>query len=211
MSWSRPAVRRLAVLVVAGAVLLLGVAYSALRDQQYESRATVTLVPDPERAEDRTILLDAFDRSGTIGTYVELIGSRNVIEEAGSPTSSIAVRAIPDTRVIEITATGEQASVQQDLNAVIGAAAKSGPDLGDLWRLQVLESPGVPALAGPSSGALFGATILLAVLAGIVTFVLLGGGSGRPRQPVLRAVVPDERRTQPPPDERTKAAAPRAP
>lgn len=192
--------RALASVALGVLVLIAGFAYVVTRDEQMKSSATVTLVPDPRTEEERSILLESFDRSGTIGTFVELIASRDVLHEAGAQFGSVDVRAIPDSRVISVSVTGNGPGVQRTLESVIETAQSRAGDLGSLWRLDVLESAGPAEPAGPTTAALLIATVLLALITAGATFVLSGellrrlDQQVRPR-PSTPAVVHVERGT----------------
>jgi hypothetical protein len=166
--------RALVALALGLLVLIGGLAYAVTRDEQVQSSATLTLVPDPRTEEERSILLESFDRSGTIGTFVELIGSRDVLLEAEAGAATVDVRAVPDSRVISVSVTGSGGGVQHTLERVIETAQARSGDLGSLWRLDVLESAGPAEPAGPPTVALVIATVLLALIATVATFVLSG-------------------------------------
>ncbi len=167
--------RRLHLWVALGAglaVILAGTAYILLRDQRWDSTAAVTLTPATTSPADPSTLFDSFDRSGTMGTYVELISSADTLDRAGSPPVSVEVRAVPDTRVIDVTATGKRDGVQPALTRLIDASIALQPRLGDVWSLSVIENPSEPAKAGPSNLLLFLAIPLLAALAAVASAVL---------------------------------------
>ena len=127
-------------LLLAALVLSAGLSWALLRPVRYQSSATLVLAPAPVDSKAVPSLLDSYQRSGTIGTFVELLSSSDVWGRAGYPPVSITVRAIPDTRAINVRASGEQQrAVQPGLAAVIRAATASQGQLGDLWQLRVLE------------------------------------------------------------------------
>jgi uncharacterized protein involved in exopolysaccharide biosynthesis len=158
-------------LAAAVCVLSVGVAYAALRPVSWTSEASIVLAPQAPEADDLPSLLDSFERSGTVGTYVELIASHDTLRRAGSPPVAVTVRAIPDTRVITISTTGERDEVQPALRSVLLAATAAQAGLRDLWKLSVLESPSGPGEAGPSASLVIAASALLAILAAVATGV----------------------------------------
>lgn len=173
LGWpSNRQIRLLAALIV----VVLGVGYALTRSTSWESRAELTLTPERVGRAARTAVLEAFDRSGTIGTYVEVIGSRDTLTRAGAEGFEVEARAIPDTRVIEVSAVGDQDEVQLALAQVLRAARE--PDLRDLWRLAVSEGASEPVRAGPSTLTLLFATALLAALAAIATPIIIDAALG---------------------------------
>src|SRR4051812_24497959 len=107
---------RLTSLAVALAILVVGVAYAFARPAEYQSGATLVLTPSPNKPADQPTLLDSFQRSGTVGTYVELLASDDTLRRAGSPNVTLAVRAIPDSRALRLTTTGDKDVVRPALD-----------------------------------------------------------------------------------------------
>jgi hypothetical protein len=173
-------------LVVAALVLAAGLAYFATRGATWESKAQLILAPQGSDAAEDSVLLGSFDRSGTTATYVELIESSDVLDLAGDPDTSIEARSVPDSRVIDVTATGSWATVESDLDAVLRAAKQRGLQLSDPWRLQVLTTPSSRTTGGPSDVALLLAVLALAGVAGLATFVLVGALSRLTAEPGVR-------------------------
>lgn len=166
--------RRLMVaLAVAAVVLSAGVAYELLRPANYVSQGAMVLAPLPEQESDLTNLLQGFDRSGTMGTFVELISSRDTLRRAGDPPVGLTVRAVPDTRVILVETDGDESIVNPALSAVFAAARDRRDALSDLWDLRVLETASSPKPAPPSTVFVLLATLVLALLGAAITFVLL--------------------------------------
>ena len=176
----------LAALIAAATVFVVGIVFTAVRDRHYESVATVVLSPSDAEPENISSLLESFERSGTLGTYVELMASDDTTAEAREMGVSVTVRAVPDTRAIRLIAEGDEEDVQPALTSVISATRARQTALSDLYVLEVLESPSEPTLAGPGTGVLLLATALLAVFAavGVVAILRRFGppGSQRPLQ-----------------------------
>lgn len=173
----------LAALATAVVVLLVGAIFTIARGRDYESTATVVLSPTVKEAGEITTLLESFERSGTQGTYVELIGSDNTTAGARKAGVSISVRAVPNTRAIQITATGGKEDVVPALESVIAATESRQGALSDLFTLHILESPSTPTLSGPGTGVLLLATLLLAIFAAVAVVVILSRlAPGRPVQ-----------------------------
>jgi hypothetical protein len=168
-----PLDRRLLAGLVALLVLGAGVAYALARPATYTSNAALMLTPAPGDPTAVPQLLDSFDRSGTAGTYVELITARDTLARAGSPPVTVTARAVPDTRVIDISATGARGDVQRGLTAVLAAAQQANAALRDVWRLNTLAAPSAPAAAGPSAALIIGAALALAALAALFVVVVL--------------------------------------
>lgn len=166
--------RRLVAVSVALAVLAAGLAYTLSRDPQSASHAAVVLVPVGVAQEDLPAVLEGFERAGTAGTFVELLSSGGVKAEAGSPPVSLTVRAVPASRVITIDATGPEQDVRPGLAAVIAAAQNRQADLRDLWQMRVLQAPNGPVASGPGTLFMVLAALILALLAGAVTWIVLG-------------------------------------
>jgi hypothetical protein len=166
---------RLRIALCSGLVVILaGAGYMVVRDQRWQSTASLALTPTAVSPADRAALFDSFDRSGTMGTYVELISSADTLHKAGSPPVSVEARAVPSTRVIDVTATGGQDQVRPALTRLIGVSAGIGTELGDVWQLNLVDGPSAPTESGPSNSVLLVATLLLAVLATVASFVLIG-------------------------------------
>jgi hypothetical protein len=182
---------RRAALATGVLVLLIGVVFTATRGRDYESVATVVLSPTAKEAGEITTLLESFERSGTQGTYVELMASNDTTAQARAMGVSITVRAVPNTRAIRIIATGGKQDVVPALESVIAATKTRQTALDDLFALQILESPSSPSLSGPGTGILLLATLLLAVLAAIGVVVILRRlGPRRPVQSTLFRASP---------------------
>lgn len=160
---------------VALLVLAAGLAYTFTRSTDYKSEATMLLAPKRDTPRDiLSSVLDSFGRSGTGGTYVEMISSADTLRSAEAFGTTVAVRAIPDTRTIQVTVTGPEERVQPTLERVIRAAQERQVQLRDVWELQILESPSAPSVAGISTAALLGATALMALLSALFLIVVLG-------------------------------------
>lgn len=175
----------LAALVTAALVLVVGIAFTVTRDRDHQSSATVVLAPstpdDPERV---SAVLESFERSGTLGTYVELMAADDTTRAARDLGVDIAVRSVPDTRTIRVTAVGDEDDVQPALTSVIEASVAKQATLADLFVLSVLEQPSAPEQAGPDDGLLLLATLLLAGFAALaVVLVLRQVGSTQPPAP----------------------------
>jgi hypothetical protein len=165
---------RLRIALCSGLVVILaGAGYIVSHDQRWESTASLTLTPTAVSTADRAYLFDSFDRSGTLGTYVELISSAATLDQAGSPPVSVEARAVPDTRVIDVTATGGRDEVQPALTHLISASTAAESELGDVWQQTVIDQPSAPTESGASNLVLLVATLLLAVLATVASFVLM--------------------------------------
>ncbi len=83
-----------AIVVAVGTVIFAaGVAYTLIRPITYQSDATMVLAPTPTKPSDLPNVLDSFQRSGTAGTYVELLASEDTKKRAGSPP----VTTLPST------------------------------------------------------------------------------------------------------------------
>jgi len=161
---------RVRLLSIAAALLILaaGLGYAATRDTEYTSSSSLLLAPAEDTTPDiLSSLLDSFQRSGTSGTYVELVSSDDTARKAGVPDDvSVAVRAVPDARTIQVETTGPEEKVKPALTRVIRASQERESELGDVWQLQVLQTPSEPEVAGVSTTAILAATVLLALLAG---------------------------------------------
>lgn len=174
---------RVAALATAALVLLVGIVFTLTRSRDYESTATVVLSPTAKEAGEITTLLESFERSGTQGTYVQLMASNDTTAQARSAGVSITVRAVPSTRAIQVTAKGGKEDVVPALESVISATKRRQGSLSDLFALQVLESPSTPTLSGPGTGVLLLATLLLAIFAAIAVVVILRRLGPRARRP----------------------------
>src|SRR3954468_983574 len=132
------------VLAIALTVLAAGSAYAFTRHVSYESTASVVLVPTTANAADLAAATDSFAASGTAGTFVELLGAPDTLRAAGSPPIELGVRAVPDSRVIGLTAHGARVDVQPALQSLLDAAQQRQDSLHALWRMNVLAEPSDP-------------------------------------------------------------------
>ena len=164
---------RLPALAATTLVFLVGLAYVVTRTPSYESTGAFVLAPAVIESSDKAQLIQGFERSGAIGTFVELVASSDTYARAGSPPVTVEARAVPDSRVIDLTATGGERAVQPGLRAVMTSASSSQGALSDLWDLRVLESASVPTVAGASVAVMLLAAALFALLAGVFTYVVL--------------------------------------
>jgi hypothetical protein len=184
-----------AALAAALIVLIAGVVFTSVRERNYESVATVVLTPDSSEPERISSLLESFERSSTLGTYVELMASDDTTAEARALGVEVTVRAVPDTRAIRLIATGEKEDVQPALQSVIDETRAKQTTLRDLFVLQVLEEPSAPEKAGPGTGLLILATLLLAGFAALAVLVILRrvAPEGQPARPLNAESVPQAR------------------
>lgn len=180
-----PSTIRRAALATAVVVLAVGIAFTLTRGRDYESHTTVVLSPTVTEVGEITTLLESFERSGTQGTYVELMASNDTTAEARRKGVSISVRSVPSTRAIQVTAKGDEEDVVPALESVIAATKVRQRSLSDLFALRVLESPSAPSLSGPDTGILVLATVLLAIFAAIAVVAILRRVDPRRRRPLL--------------------------
>ncbi len=174
---------------VATVILFSGLAYSIVRPITYQSQATLVLVPISADPKELPGVLDSFQRSGTAGTYVELLASADTLKRAGDPPVTVTVRSVPDTRAIRVTsAASDKNIVQPALRSLLTAATREQDKLVDIWDIRVLQAPSDPVQSSTSTGLLLMATLLLAVLGALCAWTLLrrygqGPGSGDRRPP----------------------------
>lgn len=152
-----------AAVVAALAVLVAGTLYAAKPRHTYESQMSFVLAPKHHLGSAiRAGLVESFANSSAAGTYVELFANRSSSAPHGV---SITTRAVPDTRIIKLTASGPQGSVVPGLHTVAAGALADQSALADLWSLTALQNPSPPVLTGISQSVLMVVTMLLAVLA----------------------------------------------
>jgi hypothetical protein len=158
-----------AAVIAAVVVIAAGGIYAAKPRHTYSTQMSFELSPAHELGADiRAGLLESFANSGAAGTYVEYIASRAAAAGHGI---SITPRAVPDARVIDVTATGPIRGLVAGLRAVSGSVLTGQATLSDYWLLSVLEVPSKPTLTGVSAEVLGLVTLLLALLAAGATFV----------------------------------------
>ena len=168
--------RRLTILVsgaVALVIFVAGCAYALLRTQDYKSCSALALVPALKDPRDIGNLTSSFNNSDTIGTYVEYIASADTLKRAGSPDVDLAVRGVPDARVIDVCTQGAQDKVQPALTSVVDTVRANQSNLNDAWNLDVIQGAQTPAKTGPETALILGASALLALLGGLFVFVML--------------------------------------
>ena len=201
---------RLIAVVAALAVVAGGIAYIALRHRDWKSSAELSVNPDSGSVDTQANLLGNLQESGTIGTRVELISSKDTLDAAGNPPIQITVRSIPDTRVIDVSATGAEDDVSPGLDSILQAAKDGDNKLGDPWTLRIIASPSTPVLAGPSDSVLAAATALLAILAGIATLAALRSLAPEPgpQRPKARKGAESKGPPPAPPAQRTELPSP---
>lgn len=149
--------------VVALAVLVAGTIYAAQPRRTYQSQMSFVLAPKHHLGSAiRAGLIESFANSSAAGTYVEVFA-----DHSGSAPHGVSItsRAVPDTRVITLTASGPRGSVVPGLHAVAIGALADQSVLADLWSLTPLKNPSQPVLTGISQRVLMLVTILLALLA----------------------------------------------
>jgi uncharacterized protein involved in exopolysaccharide biosynthesis len=160
---------------VATAIIAAGAAYALVRPVNYESSGKVVLVPTAQAPGDLSSVLDSFERSGTAGTYVELIGSDDTLKQAGSPPVTLSVRSIPDTRAIGVSASSRYKSILRPaLESILTTAQKRQTELNDPWTLKVIETPSSPSRTGPGTLLIVLASILLALLGAVAVLAFIG-------------------------------------
>jgi hypothetical protein len=160
--------------IVALGILAAGSGYALVRPVSYESSAVVALVPRADiPTDDIPSLTGGFTNSAILGTYVELIASADTLREAGSPPVTIQARAVPASRVINVTAKGSYGATRAGLVSVLQAAILSAERLHDAWELRVLQTAQAPVAAGPSSGLIVAASVVLALFGVVLLFVVL--------------------------------------
>jgi capsular polysaccharide biosynthesis protein len=173
----------LIVVAVGTVIFAAGVAYTAVRPLKYQSNATVVLAPTPKNPADLPSVLDSFQRSGTAGTYVELLASEDTKKAAGDPPVSVKVSSVPDTRVIHVSAAaGDRNIVQPALRSILAAAIRGQARLEDLWQLRILQQPTSPSQASTSSSLILVASFLLALLGALSTWTLLRRYGAQPQR-----------------------------
>ncbi len=158
------------------AILAAGTAYSLLAPKQYQSTGALVLSPQATDPGDLSNLLGSFERSGTMGSFVELIASDDLLRRAGNPPVDVGVRAVPDTRVIRVTTEGSRNIVTPALTALLATAQRNQSTVRDAWELNELESASAPKVAGAPLQYMLAATVILALLSALFVFVLLRRG-----------------------------------
>jgi uncharacterized protein involved in exopolysaccharide biosynthesis len=160
--------------LTAVAIFLAGLSYALVRTPSYQSTAALVLVPTPTNPNDVPNLIGSFNSSGSIGTYVELIASANTLQSAGSPPVSVGVRAVPDSRVIDVTTEGDRDSVQPALQRILTVVESQQASLRDAWTLQTIQAPQPAQQTGPTKTVIVVAAALLALVGALFVLVVLG-------------------------------------
>ncbi len=167
---------RVVALAVAVLILLVGGAYVAKHHPSYQSSATFLLSPAPGTS---PVLaaneLSGFSTSGSSGTYVDLIDAADTARAAGLSGSGVTItaRADPTARAIYVTAQGPQDLVQPALTRLVRATIVRQTLAGDIFRLQLADSPSAPTASGPSRALLALAVVVLALLGALFVLVVL--------------------------------------
>lgn len=180
-------VAALLAVLTAAAIFVAGLAYALVRTPSYQSAAALVLVPTPLSEEDVPSLIGTFNSSGSIGTYVELVASANTLIAAGSPPVGVGVRAVPDSRVIDVRVEGSRGVVQPALRRIVAVVETRQASLRDAWTLETLEAPQPPQRTGPSTTTIVIAAFLLALVGAAFVLVVLARLSLLARGPVRTA------------------------
>jgi hypothetical protein len=180
----------LAALVAGLAVLAAGIVFTVVHTRPYESVASVVLSPQTNEPDRIASLLESFERSGTMGTYVELMSSDDTTAEARAQGVTITVQSIPATRAIRLIAEGDEDAVKPALRSVIANTLARQNTLRGLFTLRILEKPSEPVLAGPANSLLLIATLLLAVFAFVAVLVILRRVAPPPERPLQDRMKP---------------------
>jgi hypothetical protein len=159
--------------LVAILVFAAGLAYTAVRHVKYVSSAQLVLVPTPASPAEIASLTSSFANSGTLGTYVEYVSSINPNVNSRAAPVTLSVRAVPDTRAINVTATGTTRVVRPALENAVTIAQTQSRTLNDAWTLRLLKKATTPSVSGPSTSAIVLASALIAVLAAVVVYIVL--------------------------------------
>lgn len=165
--------RVLAAVVVGVGIVIAGVGYASVKPSSYTSTSRLVLIPRAKSLNDISNLTSSFTSSGTAGTFVELIASNDTLAAAGASGLSAGVRAIPDSRVIQVGLQGAQSRVQPALGRLLKVARQKQRALNDDWTMEVLEGAQPATKSGPSTKLIFVATFLLAIFGGVLVLVAL--------------------------------------
>jgi hypothetical protein len=152
------------------AVLAAGVVFTDARPRTWASDAQVVLVPEKTGA-DEASPLDSFTSGGTLGTSVELLSSPDLAAQVPQRGVTFKARAVTDSRVIAVHATGPRDAVRPALVSLLLRATPAQARLADRWTLVALTRPTAPAPGGPPTAALLAASALLALLTGVAVLV----------------------------------------
>jgi hypothetical protein len=160
--------------LTAALVLVLGVAFTQVRTPAWQSRGLIAVTPASQDPRTLASVVGSFNASGAIGTYVELAASADTKRLAGVPGGvSVAARAIPDSRVIDVRTEGPRDTVRSSLASILSTTVRRQGELNDAWRLNVLQTAQPATVSGPSTTALLVATVLLALLAAVFVWIVL--------------------------------------
>jgi hypothetical protein len=154
-------------------ILAVGVAYVGVRTPSYQSTASLVFVPKTTVLNEIANLTGSYSDSGTAGTYVEFIASKDTVEAARATGVSVAARAVPDSRVVNVATEGTQSAVQPALRRMLAVIESRQAQLNDAWALQVLQGAQPPAKSGASTKMLLVAVLLLAALGALLAFTVL--------------------------------------
>lgn len=166
--------RRILALVAGALVLAGGFVYAVIRPTEYETRASLLLVPATSEIHESSALMDSLERAGTVATYVEMLSARGTREQAGAEDVVFSARAIPGSRVIEVLARGQRFGVRYAMESIIPVALRLPELAGDPWRLKILDRPSPAERAGVPTMMLLPVVAAMALLASLATFTLTG-------------------------------------
>ncbi|MEL7209220.1 MAG: polysaccharide biosynthesis tyrosine autokinase, partial [Actinomycetota bacterium] len=159
----------------AALVLLVALALNSRQATVYESQATVAFLPSVEAAETQVFFLSAID--SLLPTYGEKVESRSFLDDVASTVPGIddggdlTVSAVPETGtgILRITARDEDPGTARDVADAATDAFVADVNANSLFDIEVIDQARVPeSPVSPSTALVAGATLLLAVLAGVL-------------------------------------------
>ena len=182
-----PQVRTLWLMLgVFGLVFTGGVIATSTLADDYRTSGSLVLVPRGATDTEDVQQTVNYTETTALGTWVEQVDSAATGARPGPPGVAITVRAVPDTRVIKVRATGARDAVQPAVAGVMDKAVASGDALDDRWTLRTIERAGAAEPAGPTLAKRLGASVALALLGALAVIAFLGwptGASATPYRP----------------------------
>jgi hypothetical protein len=192
-------------LAVALLVLLVGWAFLQQRPTEYRAATTLVVLPDNANAEAASYY-DTLSQGQIATTFAQILDLQATppAAAAGSDPATISVDVLPDTSLIQVTATAtDAATAETAADATLTQVRPYFDQLGWPYEVSVVEpAAGTAERTGFSSSILFGALAVVALVAAIAAYLAVRTlqqtraarpaprSAARPRRVVDRPAVP---------------------
>lgn len=175
------------------AVVVAGFAFALTRPERFEARASMVVLPDDDISdEDMAGYYETLNQGQVVATFAEILRTRFSVDDVDRITDvqradvSSKIEVVPDTAVIEITASApEEADAVEVANAIAEEASDFVADLTNPYQLVPLDDAKGEDGQDVSLSALLVVVAIVAIVAALALQQLvfqLGMLLGRRRQ-----------------------------